>query len=407
MPLGNAHLALLRAVQQKKNAESSLSKPKARPRFSSEASTAATMLPQSPRSRLSIDEEMPEKYDGLSIDTSKYDKLKEEFEQLQIDYEEKCNALAEREKESSKHDKLKEKYEEMQLDYEEKCNELTEREHELKAARVEIQELKIQLKSQTGESCASMIPSNLQAGCPSAAVNPQAEHLQRMFSWLADNVILEKPIQFHACGCQLCVDGRPVQMGDVVQWGLGQTNLRLSVPAEMAAEISTLLSATKMNRNALCEKRFNAIIDMWELTTGDAPFEGASAVTLLTHRVSQVTCIIANFPVAQMVPMEPDFKVGDSVEVLFEEKWYPGVLMKIAAEGENKYKVQCEVDPAGCLTTAAHVHLRRPLNPKASNPAPEAGKATALPEDPQAQSQELASPTIKEQASQPLSGGSR
>merc|ERR550537_1503330 len=108
MPLGNTHLALLRAVQQKKNAESSLSKTKARPRFSSEVSTAATMSPQSPRSRLSIDEETPEKYDGLSIDTSKYDKLKEEFEQLHIDYEEKCNALAEREKESSKHDKLKE-----------------------------------------------------------------------------------------------------------------------------------------------------------------------------------------------------------------------------------------------------------------------------------------------------------
>lgn len=285
---------------------------------------------------------------------------------------------------ASNYEELEEQLEQLQLDYDEKCNELAERENELRAANIKIQELQILLGSQAGQPCSSAVPLTIAAGISDVAGNPQAEELRRMFLWLAEQVELEGPIHFDASSHNLTVAGREVPMGNIVQWRLKQTDLRLSVPSELASEVSNLLSATKMNPKTMCETKAKAVLDSWLLTSGEAPSETTSAVTLLTHRVSQVTCIVANFPVPHVCQESPGFRVGDFVEVNFEGQWFRGVV-KHAANGDAS--VQCDVDPLGVLTTAPMGLLRRPVDPAAPQPTPEAPNTPAIPESPQPQPQ--------------------
>jgi hypothetical protein len=305
----------------------------------------------------------------------------------------------------SKYEKLQEQFDQLQSEYDEKCNELVERENDLKAARIEIEELQILLKSHTGEHCSSTVPPTMQAGPgnsgPSGvAGNPQTEELRRMFAWLAEYVELEDPIQFNASDHNLVVAGQPVRMDNIVQWRLSQTDLRLTVPEELASEISNLLAATKMNRNAMCDAKAKDILDSWLLTTGQPPSENMSAVTLLTHRDSHVSCIVANFPVPLPLQEFAGYRVGDTVEVNFEGEWYRGAVKFIANDGE--VSVQCDVDPPGVLTTTPSNYLRRPVDPSHSAPQNKPEVDTpVIPEMPQPPPQVESNPGVPESPSPP------
>jgi hypothetical protein len=286
---------------------------------------------------------------------------------------------------ASKYEELQKKFERLKLDYEEKCNEFVDCENDLKAARMEIQELQILAKSQKGEQRSSIAPDSIGAGHAGAVGNPQADELRRLFSWLAEQVELEDTIQFDASAHNLTVAGQQVHMGNIVQWCLRESDLRLTVPDELASEVSSLLAAAKMDRNILCDAKAKAILDSWLLTTNEPPSETTSAVTLLTHRQSQVNCIVANFPAPHPVQEFAGFRVGDIVDVKFEEEWFTGVVKILKNDG--KVSVQCYVDPPNVLTTTSISFLRCPVDLVAQQPTPEVAEAPQILEVPRPQPQ--------------------
>lgn len=297
---------------------------------------------------------------------------------------------------ASKYAELQEKFDCLQTDYEEKCNELVECENDLKAAKVEIQELQILLKSQTGEQRSSIVPDKIEAGNSgiSGALanpgelrqNPQAEELRRMFFWLAQQVELEEVIQFDASGHHLTVGDHQVRMEHICQWRLKDSDLRLTVPHELACEISSLLGAAKTNPNILCEARAQAIMDSWVLSTNEPPAETCSAVTLLTHRQNnQINCIVANFPAPHPILEFAGFRVGEIVEVNFEGEWFIGFIKVVKNDGE--FSIQCDVDDEGVLTLTSVSFLRRPANLAAPEQTPEETDAPQVPEVEQSQPQ--------------------
>jgi hypothetical protein len=315
---------------------------KTRPRFSSEDSTISTMAP---RSRVNSD----------FSTSSNYEEIQEELEELRLDFEEKCNDLVE-------------------------C------ENNLKAAKMEIQELRILLKNQTGERRCSVVPDTMGTGS-GVAGNPQAEELQRIFHWLADQIVLEEGIQFNP-NCDLIMADQHVRLRNIVQWRFKSTDLRLSVPEELAAEVSSLISATKMNRNTVCDAKARAIIDSWLLTTSEPLGGTTSAVTLLTHRAKGVSCVVANFPLPpppppQAVEEYAGVRVGDIVEVNFEGDWFRGVVKLV--ENDGIASVQCDADPPGVLTKSPMSFLRHLADDAASQTKPEV--ANTIPEMQQPQPQ--------------------
>jgi len=275
---------------------------------------------------------------------SKYEELQGKFEQLHLDHEE-----------------LQGKFEQLQLDHEDKCNESVECQNDLKAARMEIQELQLLLKSQTGEQRSSIVPETIAAGNsgPGVVCNPQAEELRRMFSWLAEQVEVDDQIVFDASEHRLAVAGQQVQMGRIVQWRFKEGDLRLTVPEDLASEIRNLLADAKVNPSILCDASAKTIMDSWLLSFNEPPSQTTSAVTLLTHHQSHANCIVANFPEPHPVQEFGGYSLGERVEIKFEGEWFIGAVKLIKCHGE--FFVQCDVDPAEVLTKGYSHSLRRPV----------------------------------------------
>lgn len=271
--------------------------------------------------------------------------------------------------------------ERLQLEYEEKCNELVESKNELKAAKMEIQELQILLKTQ-GDRRSSVIPDTMGTGASHAVGNPQAEELRRIFLWLSQQVVLENPIEYNA-NCDLVMAGQHVRMRHIVQWRLRDSDLRLTVPHELAPEISGLLAHVKMNPATMCEAMASAIIDAWFLSTSPAISETASAVTLLTHRLHQLSCVVANFPTPPAPPAQPmeqfaDIAAGDIVEVNFEGEWFRGLVKLV--ENDGIAQVQCDADPPEVLTKTPLSFLRKvPCEPASPKEVPDITYDPAMP----------------------------
>lgn len=186
--------------------------------------------------------------------------------------------------------------------------------------------------------------------------------------WLAEHVVLEEPVSFNA-SCEIITGDQHIQVRNIVQWRLVD-DLRLSVPQELAPEISNLLSAAKKDSNVVSVAKAKTIVSSWLLTQCE---DSTSRITLLTHRKSQQSCIVAEFP----VPPPPSPKkagvvvsVGDHVEVNFKGEWFTGTVCLIK-EGGLTY-VHCDVDPPGVMTTAPVDQLRRPTG--ASPPSEESTK---------------------------------
>lgn len=378
MPLGNAHLQLMRLAQQKKNGDSaSLSKTKARPKARSFDSTVSTMAPLSPAiSEECIASKSPT--NGEECMASKYEELQDKFEQLQLVHEEKCNELGE-------------------------CkDELVECKNDLKAAMIAIHELQLLLKSQTGAQRTSIVPDKIVAGISAVGRKNQEDELCRMFSWLAEQVDLDDRRQFDASEHNLVLAGQQVQMGNIVQWRLKDSDLRLTVPEELASEVSELLAAAKVNPSILSDASKKGIQESWLRTDAVSEIDGVSGATLLTHRLSHVHCIVANFPEPHPVQEFGGFKVDEIVEVNSncdgEWKWYIGVVKSIHADGE--FLVQCDVDPLGLLTICTVDLLRRPV-PRAE-PTSEVGKIPEVTKSPQPQPQ-LITAEVARSLPEPLS----
>jgi len=271
---------------------------------------------------------------------------------------------------ASTYEELEAELSELHVDYDEKCDELVETRAELHAAKIEAQELRLRLQA-TGTKITSVVPTEVRAG-PGAnlAGNLEAE-LRRLLQWLALNVVLEDPVTLHCCCDVMLSDGQHVQIRNIVQWRL-TGDLRLSVPEELAPEISTLLSAAKADSNMVCQAKAKSILDSWQLTHSEAPpSETTSRLTVLTHRESQRSCLVANFPVPPPPPPPQPSKivagvsVGDKVEVNFYGNWFQGSVEFIRDEGLAY--VHCDADPP-------EVFVKSPINllrwPSETPPAP-------------------------------------
>jgi hypothetical protein len=300
--------------------------------------------------------------------------LQEKLEQLQLEYDEKCNELAE-----------------LQLEYEETCNELADCKSDLKAAKFEIAEMQIVLESmpkvKTGERRPSIVPQTIETGGWQGTDAPrkdEGEELRRLFVWLATNVDIHEPVRFRVTSENLTIWGSDTKMGDIVQWRVGESDLRLSVPDQLASEVSNLLFATKMNPDRMSEATVKHIMDSWQFSTAEVPTEKTSRVTLLQHRQSQVTCMVATFPLPHTDQEIEGFRIGDFVEVRFEGEWFSGVLKRIDHDGEAS--VQCNSDPLGVLTTSSITTLRRPgdtFEPPLPPPPPESKQENPTPDVPE------------------------
>jgi hypothetical protein len=383
MPLGNAHLQLLAARKKSEEMkEGKLGKKspgmsfQPRSRLSSEDSINSTSCStMAGRSRLTSAMTSPRE-DSFVLNSA---------------------MMSPREDPSSDNEELQElqeKYDDLQLQYEEKCNELVECQQDLKATRMEVEELRILLKAKSGRT--SSIPEVMGTGNAGSCENPQAEELRRLFVSLADQVVLEQPMHYNA-NCDLVMAGEFVRMREIVQWCFKDSDLKLTVPQEMAAEITSLVTETKNNPGSMCGAKAKAIIDCWTLTTSPALSETTSAVTLLTHRLTGSSCVVANFPTPPPEPLSPvlamsmspalamapaplppqpmalpplnpaiSISVGDVVEVDYEGEWLRGTIKYL--DNDDLAHVQCDCDPPGVLTTTPLNFLRLPLN--SSEPVP-------------------------------------
>jgi hypothetical protein len=291
-----------------------------------------------------------------------------------MEYDEKCNELAE-----------------LQLEYDETCNELADCKSDLKTARLEIQEMQIVLESmskvKTGERRPSIVPQQFGTGGWQGTDAPrkdEREELRRLFVWLATNVDMHEPVRFGVTSENLPFWGSDVKEGDIVQWRIAGSDLRLSVPDQLASEVSNLLFATKMNPDRMSEATVKHIMDSWQFSTAEVPTEKTSRMTLLQHRMSQVTCIVATFPRPPTDQEIEGFKIGDFVEVRFDGVWFSGVLKRIDQNGEAW--VQCNSDTLGELTSSSITTLRRPgdtFEPPLPPPPPESEQENPSPDVPE------------------------
>lgn len=278
---------------------------------------------------------------------------------------------------------LREQIEELQWDYEDKCNELVERTQELEAARHEIEELKILLKS-AGKRCSSVVATG--TGGSGVATNPQEAELLRIFLWLAEHAVLEEPTSLNA-DCNVVMAGKLLNLHNIVQWRLRESDLKLSVPDELAPEITSLLSTIKLSSNTLCEVKAKAIIDSWSLTTSPGS-EATTTVTLLTHHESQRSCLVADFPSPprpqpQQVQQWVGPSEGDIVELNFEGQWLKGTVKII--KGDGIVVVHCDIDPPEVLTTTSVHFLRRLVDKAEPQPSAESAKTSVKSEVPLSQ----------------------
>jgi hypothetical protein len=250
---------------------------------------------------------------------------------------------------------LKAKLDDLRLRYEQKSAALMEKEAELEAVKKKASELRRCLQA-TGTKNTSLVPSEIRAG-PGHDSNPETE-LQRILTWLAEHVVLEDAIVFNA-GVDLIAADQHIQIRNIVQWRLVE-DLRLSVPVELAPELSNLLSAVKTKGAVFASTKAKDIANSWSLLQCE---DVTNTMLMLTHNESNSTCIVADFPVPSpptpgQLQVWAGVSIGDHVEVKFEGQWFPGTVCCIKEDGLTY--VHCDVDPPDIMTTAPMSMLRRP-----------------------------------------------
>jgi hypothetical protein len=241
---------------------------------------------------------------------------------------------------------LKAKIEDLRLRCEQKSVKLKECDAELEAARKEALELRRCLK-ETGTKNTSVVPTELRAGLGTTS-NHEVVELQRLLMWLAEQVAVEEAVGFNA-NHELIVADQRIEMSNVIQWCLDD-GLRFSVPEELAQEISDLLSVVKTGGAAAASANARALAESWTLTQCHVT---TGTVTLLVHRETQKTCIVADFPVPppqskRYLQAWAGISVGDHVEVKFKGAWYEGTVCFIE-EGGLMY-IHCDGDPPDVMT---------------------------------------------------------
>jgi len=242
----------------------------------------------------------------------------------------------------------------LQLDYDEVGDEVVELRAELRAERIQVQQLLIRLKATESFSHG---PSSL----PLGHVHRGAEELQRLFLWLAEHADLGSPAVLDV-GFEVPIAGRMVHFGRVVQWALPSApggKLLLTAPMAHKEPLGNLLVSTR--RTGMVDP--DAVLHFlhgWDLIAGalmTAAHAHPESSVLITQRSSRDGILIASWPTpgalraslahhGNTVPV----RLGERVEVHYEGSWYAGILHSVDANGLAS--VCCDVDSPEVLTIA-------------------------------------------------------
>jgi len=308
--------------------------------------------------------------------------------------------------------------EEMQLDYEDKCNEVVELQSELRAAKMESQQLRLRLQAATknGGSAAGVVNGLPAVVPPAPSIEQQrAQELLRMVSWLAEHVVLdEAPPEILDVGFEVPIGGRTVHLQRVRQWSMvgvqGGAQLRLSVPVQHQECVGALLATAKAHDNMPDANALKEFAANWDLVPGElttVTHSRAEPAVLLAHRSSMDGILVATWPTREALEAFRALhatngetpKVGNRVEVEYDGQWYLGVLHAIDAAG--KASVKCDVDEPG-VHTIAPLHRVKRIPQEGSNakeqPSAAAGTTPAAPAD---RSEALRQRLMSEGAAQP------
>eukprot|EP00440_Ansanella_granifera_P005182 gb/GFBE01005621.1/.p1 GENE.gb/GFBE01005621.1/~~gb/GFBE01005621.1/.p1 ORF type:complete len:364 (+),score=63.74 gb/GFBE01005621.1/:1-1092(+) len=299
---------------------------------------------------------------------------------------------------------------------------------QVQQVRFEAQQIRLRLQA-AGVNDPTLVPSKINAG--SGSSEPQRYELRSLFQWLVETVDLSHQVIFE-CGSgegEVQVGGRRVLLQRMATWKLSMqsdSNLKLSVPLDLQAEIAEMLTGAR-RRGRLDESQLQNLASSWELVGAEvmaASVGTPEPAIFLVHKQTAQAVVIAQWPSVEFVravasppsfdpashfqrlamqpqqahvvrptqPVPPPSPVpdaprpplatatqalpkvgaavpgwpvatGDRVEVEFEGQWFAGVLQWVDGDVAN---VKCDVDSPGIITVA-------PLN----NVRPARGTATA------------------------------
>jgi len=260
--------------------------------------------------------------------------------------------------------------EELQLELDEKCNDIVELEAELRASKIEVQQLQLRLRAAMSKSGSARPAAACMPSASPSTLDHKVTELQNLFTWLAKLVELACP-EVLTVNFQVPVGGRSVHLQRVKQWLLkgspGCKRLRLSVPVEHKEEIAAII-AEAQHKGEASREAAAAFAAAWDLVPGElmtTAHPEAEPAVLLAHRASTQGVLIATWPTrealeafhAQHATNCDAPRIGDRVEVEYEGQWYTGILYAVEANG--RASVRCDVDAPGVLTIAPLQRVRR------------------------------------------------
>jgi len=265
--------------------------------------------------------------------------------------------------------------EELEFSYQEACNEAVELAQELRAAKIEAQQLRLRLKAEGGKpvGIANATAQNVPVALPGVEVAVQEQRMQGicdMFQWIADNVDLSHT-EVLDVNCEVPVGGRTVLLQKIAQWSLpsvASKRLRVSVPIEHQEEIAGLLRTAKSTGRVGPPELRRKLAATWELVPGElsTPTQTcAEPAVLLAHHMSSRGILVATWPTREAlkafallyVPEGSVPSVGERVEALYEGTWYLGTVQ--ALDDSGKAVVKCDVDEEGTFTVIPLSQVRR------------------------------------------------
>lgn len=311
----------------------------------------------------------------------------------------------------AEHDAVAE-YEALKVKYEEKCQQEADLLAQLRAARLDVQQLGI--KSEAAGVSRSLVPDNLRVGGRGSDL--RCFELQSLLRWVSDHVDIAKHSILDV-GYEVSIAGRQVSLRRTVQWRLNlPEDLKLSVPVELYAEVVEVLQASRA-RGAASEACARRLAESWEIVVAEIVPAGAARAepaVFLVHVKKPQAMLVAtwpsspavapprapldltehfgaavpaplgagaavaprarwpatpNWPASRRAPeqrvLEADPKrgplplvlAGDRVEVEYEGSWFTGVVQSVV-DGGLVATVQCDVDLPDVLTTAPITSVR-------------------------------------------------
>jgi len=272
----------------------------------------------------------------------------------------------------------------LQLDYDEACDEVVELQSELRAEKIEVQQLLMRLKAAPSKSASSRGATPSLPGRIGVIEEHRAEELRRIFLWLARHADLSNPAVLNV-GFEVPIAGRKVHLQRVVQWPLPSApggKLKLTAPIEHKEPLGNLLASTRRSGMVDPEAILH-FLGTWDLLAGElttAAHLHPEPSVLLSQRTSSQGILIATWPSREALqdfhskcPMAP--RLGERVEVDYEGTWYMGVLHSVDAHGLAS--VRCDVDAPGVLTVTPLSCIRRSSARETCTTVPSASTAAA------------------------------